>query len=71
MNCLVILSDLSTGSVGVHVRCPEGSEKVSVDDLLGGIFKAGNNLVCTATFFEVPVVSSVARLFGLRSSWKT
>jgi hypothetical protein len=38
---------------------------------LGGMFKAVDFLVCTVAFFEVPVVSSVARLLRLRTSWKS
>jgi hypothetical protein len=33
-------------------------------------FKADNVLVCTAAFFEVPTVLSVARRFRPRTSWK-
>jgi hypothetical protein len=58
-----------TGGVGGHVRCPEGDEKISGDDFLGGgMFKAGDVLVCTTAFFEVPVAPSVARFFRLRTS---
>jgi hypothetical protein len=47
-----------------------GTKVFRVTTSLCGFFKAGDVLVCTAAFFEVPVVSSVARLFRLRTSWK-
>jgi hypothetical protein len=63
-------NDFSIGSVDVHVRYPEGAKKFQVTTSLGELFKAGYVSVCTAAFFEVPVVSSVARRFRLRTSWK-
>jgi hypothetical protein len=48
-----------------------GAKKFRVTTSLGGMFKAVVVLVCTVAFFEVPVVSSVARLFRLRTSWKS
>jgi hypothetical protein len=48
-----------------------GGENVSGDDHLGWVFKAVYVLVYIVAFFEVPVVSSVARLFSLRTSWKS
>jgi hypothetical protein len=48
-----------------------GAKKFRVTTSLGGMFKAVGVLVCTVAFFEVPVVSSVARLFRLRTTWKS
>jgi hypothetical protein len=47
-----------------------GGEEISVDNLLGGwTFKAADVLVCTAAFFEVPPVLSVACPFRLHASY--
>jgi hypothetical protein len=35
------------------------------------MFKAVGVLVCTVALIEFPVVSSVTRLFRLRTSWKS
>jgi hypothetical protein len=47
-----------------------GAKNFRVTTTFGGMFKAVNVLVCTVSFFEVPPVSWVARLFCLRTSWK-
>jgi hypothetical protein len=48
-----------------------GAKKFRVTTSLVGMFKAVGVSVCNVAFFEVPVVSSVARLFRLRTSWKS
>jgi hypothetical protein len=45
-----------------------GAKMFRVTTSLCGIFKVGDVLVCTAGFFKVPVVSSVACHFRLRNS---
>jgi hypothetical protein len=48
-----------------------GVKKFRVTTSLGGMSKAIDVLICTVAFFVVPVVSSVARFFRLRTSWKS
>jgi hypothetical protein len=47
-----------------------GAKTFRVTTSFGGMFKAGDVSFCTAAFFEVPVISSVARFFRLRTFWK-
>jgi hypothetical protein len=46
-----------------------GEKKFRVTNSFGWMYKAVDVLVCTVAFFELPVVSPVARLFRLPTSW--